>query len=214
MEIALETACFEGRLLAPPRRAGRAVAFGAAVAIGGCSIAGCGDPSAQEPKMPELAAATVIEDEVIEAPIEEDVSLALEAREGRVDTLDASPGFTPDPLTHEGTTVGGPIDGHYEDDRCRGWLAPEPDFVFNAHRPFAELAVMVASEEDTTLFVVGPDGEPRCGDDEEGTQPIVRGLFAQGTHRVWVGTGAPDVTAHYVLAFSELDDSRPSRLLH
>lgn len=207
-----------------PKRAGRAVAFGAAVAIGSCSLAACGDAGDREAhNVPALAASSPHdaddEGEIGAAPPEvepelEVDGLLLEAERGRLDTFATSPGFTPDPLTHEGTTLGGPIDGHDEDDRCRGWLAPEPDFVFTAHRPFAELAVMVASEEDTTLFVVGPDGEPRCGDDEDGKQPIVRGLFRQGTHRIWVGTAAPDVSARYVLALSELEDSRPSRLLH
>ena len=205
-----------------PRRAGRAVALGAAVAIGSCSLAACGDANDREThNVPALAATAHDADdegEIGAAPLEEEeeteAMLSLEAEEGRLDTFVTSPGFTPDPLTREGTTSGGVIDGQAEDDRCHGWLAPEPDFVFTARRPFAELAVMVASEEDTTLFVVGPDGEPRCGDDEDGEQPVVRGLFAEGTHRIWVGTAAPDVSTRYVLALSELEESRPSRLLH
>src|SRR5690606_36978296 len=122
--------------------------------------------------------------------------------------------FTPDPLTHRGTTTAGSIHAHLEDDRCRGWLAPTPDFVFDAQRPFAELAVMVASEADTTLFIIGPDGEPRCSDDEDGTQPVVRGLFGTGLQRVWVGTSAPAVSADYLLSLTELENSRPSPLLH
>jgi hypothetical protein len=199
-----------------PRRASRAVVLGAAVAIGS-SLAACGDTSERDvPSVPVLAA-SISHDADHESElvaVDEEETLSLDADEGRLETFEASPGFTPDPLIHEGTTAGGPIDGHDEDDRCHGWLAPEPDFVFTAHRPFAELAVMVASEEDTTLFVVGPDGEPRCGDDDDGVQPMVRGLFTEGTHRVWVGTSAPDVTAHYLLALSELEESRPSRLLH
>ena len=214
MEISLQT---DGR-----RRAGRAVVLGAAVAIGSCSLAACGEANDHETHNVPVLAATAHdaddEGEIGAAPLEEEEDdgdvLSLEAVEGRVDTFVTSPGFTPDPLTHQGTTSGGAIDGHAEDDRCHGWLAPEPDFVFTARRPFAELAVMVASEEDTTLFVIGPDGEPRCGDDEDGEQPVVRGLFAEGTHRIWVGTAAPNVSARYVLALSELEDSRPSRLLH
>src|SRR5690606_10267565 len=178
MEIVLQTASFDGR--SAPRRGGRAVVLGAAVAIGSCSLAGCGDASDQEPKVPALAAATVMEEdveEVVAEPPPAELELELEAEEGRVDTLAAAPGLTPDPLTHRGTTTAGSIDAHLEDDRCRGWLAPTPDFVFDAQRPFAELAVMVASEADTTLFIIGPDGEPRCSDDEDGTQPVVRGLF-------------------------------------
>lgn len=203
-----------------PRRAGRAVALGAAVAIGTCSLGACGDTTDPEAhNVPALAASTHDANEPSEIgaiPLEdeEEDMLSLEAEQGRVDTLVTSPGFAPDPLTREGTAGGGTIDGEYEGDHCRGWLAPEPDFVLTARRPFAELAVMVASEADTTLFIVGPDGEPRCGDDEDGQQPVVRGLFAQGTHRVWVGTARPEVSARYVLALSELEDSRPSRLLH
>ena len=88
------------------------------------------------------------------------------------------------------------------------------DVVFTAERPFAELAIMVASEADTMLFVLDPEGEARCGDDDDGEHPIVRGLFAQGVYRVWVGAEERDASGPFVLALTELDDSRPSRLLH
>lgn len=194
-------------------RAGRAVVLGAAVAIGGCSLSACGEGE-REPEMPELAAASVPEDSEIEelVPLEDDDSLALDADEGRLGTFAASPGFTPDPLIHEGTTVAGVIDAETVDERCRGWLSSQPDFVLDASWPFAELALMVRSEADTTLVIVGPDGELRCGDDEDGAQPVVRGLFEPGTYRVWVGTRAPDVSVPYALALSELEETSPSRL--
>lgn len=197
--------------LAVERRAGRAVVLGATIAFGSCTLAACGDGADYSPKMPLLAAASLPahEDEVDEVE-----TLALDAQEGSVATLEASPGFTPDPLTHAGTTRETSIEASDVDERCAGWLAAEPDYVLTADRPFSELAVMVASAEDATLFIVGPDGEARCGDDEDGANPIVRGLFVPGTHRVWVGAPAPDVTVSYVLALSELDDTLPSRLVH
>lgn len=197
------------------RRVDRAVALGAAVAFG--SLAGCSDAD-QGPKVPVLAATTsVLEfdaDRAEGASPDEPPSLALDAEEGRIDTFAASPGFTPDPRSVSGVMHAGPIDASEVDDRCEGWLAVDPDVVFTAERPFAELAIMVASEADTTLFVLDPDGEARCGDDEDGEHPIVRGLFAQGVYRVWVGAEERDASGPFVLALTELDDSRPSRLLH
>jgi hypothetical protein len=151
---------------------------------------------------------------VVERREHVDDSLAFEAETGRVGTFETSPGFTPDPLVHEGTTSGGPIDASQIDERCTGFVGHEPDFVFTARRPFAELAVMAASERDTTLIVVGPDGETRCSDDVEGTHPIVRALFEPGTYRVWVGTAERGTSARFVFALSELDGSLPSNLLH
>ncbi len=193
------------------RRAGRAAVLGATIAFGSCTLAACGDVSDEAAKMPLLAAASLPAYE--EGGVEE-AALSLEADEGSVATITATPGFTPDPLVRAGSTSEGAIDAHDVDERCRGWVSAEPDVVISAERPFAELAVMAAATEDITLLVIDPEGEARCGDDEDGTNPIVRGLFEAGTHRVWVGTASPSSRARFVLALSELDDTLPSRLLH
>lgn len=194
------------------RRAGRAAVLGATIAFGSCTLAACGDLSDDAAKMPLLAAASLPSYEE-EGGVDE-VALALEAAEGSVATITAAPGFTPDPLVRTGTTGEAAIDAREVDERCRGWVSAQPDVVITAERPFAELAVMAAASEDITLLVIDPEGEARCGDDEDGTHPVVRGLFEVGTHRVWLGTASPSSRARFVLALSELDDTLPSRLLH
>lgn len=182
--------------------------LGATLALGGCSVSGCSDDVDLEPKMPPLARPAPAEpEEALELP-------DVDAEAGRMGTLEVAPGFVPDPVTQVGTTAGGPVDAHEFDDRCDGWMAAQPDVILHTPRPIAELSVMVASAQDTTLMVVGPDHEPRCGDDEDGAHPIVRGPFAAGEHRVWVGTRARGASVAYSLAVSELDDSMPSSLLH
>jgi hypothetical protein len=190
--------------------------LGATLALGGCSLGGCGDEADLEPKMPSLESsshASSLDPE--EGEDDDGEALAMpdvEAEEGRLGTIEASPGFVPDPLTHAGETAGGPVDAHEFDDRCAGWIAGQPDVILRTPRPFAELSVMVASAEDTSLMVVGPDGEPRCGDDEDGTLPVVRGAFAAGDYRVWVGVARRGSSVPFSLALSELEGSTPSSL--
>lgn len=194
-----------------PRSNGRcAVVLGATLALGGCSLASC-DGGMDVDKMPSLASsARPSEDATDDASLDPDI----DAEEGRLGTVSVGPGFTPDPLVREGTTAGGPIDASRFDARCDGWIASEPDAIVESSRPFAELSVMVASSVDTTLVIVGPDGNPRCVDDAQGTHPVVRRDFATGLHRVWVGTQERGARASFFLALSELDDADPSALIH
>lgn len=186
-----------------------AMVLSATLALGSCQMASCND--ADEDKAASTASAT-------HSPLDEETSATAEpdidATEARVAEIETSPGFTPDPTTCSGTTAGGPLDVNHLDDRCHGWVDSQPDAILQAARPFAELAVMAASRDDATLLVVGPDGEARCGDDEDGTNPVVRGFFAAGLHRVWVGTRERGVEAAFVLGLSELDDARPSSLAY
>ncbi len=197
------------RVVAAPRRC--AVVLGATLALGGASLAGC-DVGVEVDKIPSLASSTrpVAVDEPATGSSDPDI----DAEEGRLATLSVGPGFVPDPLVREGTTAGGPIDASRIDASCEGWIAEQPDVVLDAPRPFAELTVMVASREDTTLVIVGPEGRPRCADDEAGSHPLIRADLAAGRHRVWVGTRSRGVEAPFVLAVSELDDSTPESLLH
>ncbi len=190
----------------------RALALGATIAFGSCHLAAC--EHLEEPAVGAPLTTTTQhhdqEPEVEEPPTE----LDLGADRGQLGDIELSPGFTPDPTTWSGTTTGGPIDLTTVDDRCSGWVGPAPDVTLRTTRPFAELVVMAASPSDTTIALAGPDGELRCGDDEDGEHPIVRGYFEPGTFRIWVGAAAQDATAPFVLAVSELDDSLPSSLPH
>lgn len=202
----------EEPLEAPSARgnAGAAVVLGATLALGGCSLTGC-DGTSDYDKMPSLTTVAPVQ-QTEEPPAPEDPD--IDAEEGTLASVTVAPGFTPDPHVEEGTTAGGPVDASRFDERCDGWIAAAPDVVIETPRPFAELTVMVASREDTTLVLVGPDGQPRCADDSDGTHPLIRGDFAAGLHRVWVGTRERGAEASFVLAMSELDDSVPSSLLH
>jgi hypothetical protein len=191
-----------------PCRSGRAMVLGATLALGGCTFAACTDDADFEPKMPSIAATTSAPETAYEEPNEPDVT----ATHARLDQLDASPGFVPDPMLEHGLTGGGAVDLEAFDDRCRGWTSRDPDFVVEADRPFAELSLMVKADEDTTLLVIGSDGETRCGDDEDASHPVVRGPFAAGRIRVWVGTERRGAEIPFVLGLSELDDSLPSGL--
>ena len=128
-------------------------------------------------------------------------------------TIEVSPGFMPDPLTRVGTTRGGPVNVHEWDDRCEGWIAEHPDALVQVARPFAELALMAASGSDTTMVVVGPDGEARCTDDDEDSHPVLRAAFEAGLHRVWIGTHEREEHAPYVLTLTEFEDTLPSQSL-
>jgi hypothetical protein len=185
----------------------RAMVIGATLAFGTCALACSEDPSTNVREVAHRSA-------IAQPPPPEPTTVALDAARGRNGTIAASPGFTPDPLVRPGTTAGGPLAANEQDERCRGFVSAEPDYVLDADRPFAELALMVSSREDTTLFVVGPDGEARCADDDDGAHPVLRTAFAAGRYRVWVGTRNRNVEAPYVLALSELADSRPSTLTH
>lgn len=181
------------------------IVLGATIAIGSCTLAACDDPPQPPPIEPIAATQPVVEED-------EPDEVLFDAEAGRLGTLDASPGFTPDPMTRQGTLAGGPFDASEIDDGCAGWIDAEPDYVLEARRPFAELAVMSASRSETTLVIVGPDGDVRCGG--EGEHALVRGVFEVGIHRVWIGAQERGANAPYVMAISELDDTVPSSLLH
>ena len=201
------SAAREGLSCEPRSQKRGAMVLSATLALGSCQMASCNDAD-EDKRVSRSSAAHSSLDDRRGAAAEPD----LDATEGRVAEIDTSPGFTPDPTTCTGTTAGGPLDVNHLDDRCHGWVDAQPDAILQAERPFAELTVMAASRDDATLLIVGPDGEARCGDDEDGTNPVVRGFFAAGLHRVWVGTRERGVEARFVLGLSELDDALPSSL--
>ena len=195
----------------------RALALGATIAFGSCQLAAC-DAADETAHIAPLATTTTPTREAQRDPpaAAEAVPLEpdLQSAHGRIADVAVGPGFTPDPSTWTGDEIGGRINAHELDDRCDGWIAAQPDIVLHTTRPFAELVIMAASEVDSTLVMVGPDGELRCGDNEDEQHPIVRGSLPRGTFRIWVGARDAGGSAPFVLAMSELDDSRPSSLLH
>ncbi|MFK7988462.1 MAG: hypothetical protein AB8I08_20740 [Sandaracinaceae bacterium] len=187
------------------------------IAFGSCGFVACDDPGEPpvQPSMPPMAVNAPTPDPEIgdepAATVPEEP--ATDSDTSQLGTLELQPGFTPDPLSRVGTAEGGPIDAHLWDDRCDGWIAEHPDAQVDVVRPFAELAIMAASDADTTLVVVGPDGEARCSNDEEGHDPLLRAAVEPGTHRIWVGTAEPGEPARFVLSFSEFDATLPAETL-
>ena len=196
---------------------GRAIALGATIAFGSCGLAACAVDTVDEMKMPALGG---IAPEIVDEPEADAMATPvpegpdLEARDAVLGAVDLAPGFTPDPTTQSGTTRGGPFDARMHDERCEGWIARQPDAMLRAHRPFAELAIVAVARAETTLMVVGPDGDARCASGGDDESPVLRASFERGVHRVWVGTLRRGEQARYVLALTELEDTDPAALLH
>lgn len=185
----------------------RAWALTAGLALGTCLVSACDDqaeaPSAQPAEISERRA----------APAPRRVEPDLDGDQARLAVVDLSPGFTPDPARWSGQTAATAVDLNDFDDRCAGWTAVEPDLLVHARRPFAELFVMAASNQDTTLLVVDADGEHHCADDIEGQHPLLAVAVEEGPLRVWVGIKPRGGTASFELAVSELEDTQPASLL-
>lgn len=128
-------------------------------------------------------------------------------------TISIAPGFTPDPYVIEGTSGGGinAADLHAD---CQGQISGPPDHLLVAGGVFTNLRVMAHAEHDVTLIVERPDGTYLCNDDgEEGlTHPIVDGMFAAGTYKIWVGSYDSSTLGRYTLGISEMPEPMPSTL--
>ena len=122
--------------------------------------------------------------------------------------LSLAPGFSPDPAILRGV-AGGPIDAGQmtqSAEGCLGNLPAQPSAVVNLTGAFNLLRILVASEQDTTLVVRGPDGSYRCNDDTEPgvLNPTVGGAFAPGPYTIWVGTYDSTQPAPFVLGVTEM----------
>lgn len=194
--------CLESE--ARPKRARLRAVVGVTLALGGG--AGCSEPAIAP--TPIVASS---ETRAAPAPRPEPAHADLDAEEARYPRIDAAPGFLPDPLIQEGTTSGGSLDASEVDERCAGYIGRAPDHLVQMQRPFAEIAIMVASPEDTSLLIVDQSGRARCSADDDGLHPVVRETFGAGAYRVWVATAHPGARQPYLFALSELE-TRPSQL--
>lgn len=116
-----------------------------------------------------------------------------------------SAGFTPDPRTVS-LTAGGTIAGSTVDEQCYGTFAAAPDVVLEYASGSLPLILSAASNDDTTLMVVDPQGNWFCDDDSgvQGTNPSLHiAKPSSGYYRIWVGTYGSD-TAPATLYISEL----------
>jgi hypothetical protein len=122
-----------------------------------------------------------------------------------------APGFTPDPQTGTGT-AGGPFDANTRNNTCRGFIGAVSNHTLNLTSAFTNLRVIVGAPEDTTLVIQLSNGEYRCNDDAEGTNPIVEGAFPAGMHRIYVGSYNRDARPAYTIGVTELASTTAASL--
>lgn len=177
------------------------------------SLSGCGgeEPAPPEPPAsaePGPSTATATPDPSGPEP---GLNVA-DGRDSNYGTVELTAGFTPDPHVVEGTS-GGHRNAISMNAQCNGWVSPRADHILEARDAFTELRVMAHSDEDTTLIIEKPDGSYLCNDDFGGARdPMIRGPFAAGRYKVWVGSYQRGATPAYRLGFSELEYG-PERLI-
>ena len=120
-------------------------------------------------------------------------------------TVTLSEGFYPDPLTIE-LTAGGAVQVDRTETCSYGIVSDLPDVILDYSKgsPATKFYIYVNSEEDTTLLV-HMNGNWRCGDDEDGINPVVEYSGSEaGKYHIWVGTYGTDYVSA-VLLISEVD---------
>lgn len=116
-------------------------------------------------------------------------------------TLEA--GFLPDPYTIN-ITSGGARDAAQEG--CVGFIADRHDFLLDWSGRSGRIRIFFNSGGDTTLLVIGPNGERFCNDDTNGLNPMVEIRNpAQGSYRIWVGSFSPGEYLGGTLSITERD---------
>ena len=107
---------------------------------------------------------------------------------GTAGSISRSSGFTPDPITVSIYSGGGIDASQTLGGSCVGMVADAPDYEFTYDAGSLPLTFSVASDEDTSLVVNGPDGEWYCVDDSDGLDPVLRWARPMsGTYDIWVG---------------------------
>lgn len=137
------------------------------------------------------------------------VTVPAHAQVSNFGTVNLTPGFMPDPHAEAGTS-GGQSEAQRLNAACRGFIASNPDHIFNAQGRFNFLRVFAVSSGDTTLVIQTPDGQLRCNDDTYGRNPSLEGAWPAGTYRIWVGSYSRGTQSAYQLYFSELQSSTPT----
>lgn len=112
-------------------------------------------------------------------------------------------GFVPDPYTVS-ITSGGARDASQEG--CVGFIADLHDFRLDWSGGSGRIRLFFNSDGDTTLLVIGPNGERFCNDDTTGLNPMVEiGNPPQGSYRIWVGSFAQGEYLSGMLSITEMD---------
>ena len=102
-------------------------------------------------------------------------------------TITLSSGFPDDPRVVN-VTAGGQRSANGLGDGCVGAIANSPDVRVIYEAGSLPLIFSVASDQDTTLVINGPDGRWYCNDDTNGVNPVVRFEPAgSGQYDVYIG---------------------------
>lgn len=105
-------------------------------------------------------------------------------------TITIGPGFSPDPITIDGTGGGQVSAASWTSNQCRGFATAmnAPMILVNVTGMIPNANFLAASNDDSTLIVQKPDGSYLCGDDEGGgLNPRVSTMLMPGQYKVWVG---------------------------
>src|SRR5690606_14821463 len=103
------------------------------------------------------------------------------------------------------TTAGGPVDAWaLGSGNCRGYIWTAPDYAvqFSGGGSFT---VNAQSSVDTTLVVLGPDGNWTCDDDSGGSlnPQLTFNAALNGTYSIWAGTYSANNNAAATLTITQ-----------
>ncbi|MEB3294226.1 MAG: hypothetical protein VKJ24_13795 [Synechococcales bacterium] len=103
-----------------------------------------------------------------------------------------------------GTTSLPAVVGNVDRDRnkCLGFGDPKPDHIVQLKGQFSTITFKVESNgQDTTLVVMAPNGDLRCGDDTGSKKDaVIRDSdLKAGSYKVWVGSAEPGAQINYRL---------------
>lgn len=134
-------------------------------------------------------------------------------------SVDLVTGFLPDPHRVDIREAGGAIPARQltGDNRCRGYIYQNPDFVLNytAGTQYP-LNIYSVSNVDTTLVIRDPSGNWSCNDDAHGLNPAVNFQRpTSGAYLIWTGLYAAPSQGQRLppadLYISELEPNWPNR---
>jgi len=109
--------------------------------------------------------------------------------------VDLQADFAPDPRS-VAVRAGGAFDAARLDPSCAGYINEAPNLVVEYAAGEGALFLSAASDADTTLAVIAPDGTVLC-DDDGGAGPLDPGVRLDdpqsGRYALWVGTYEPGI---------------------
>jgi len=121
-------------------------------------------------------------------------------------------GFTPDPWRQDLQAGGSDDIGQSVGGECIGFInASAPDVDLNYDRGTGRLTLHfhVASQADTTIAVLDPNGRWHCNDDAIGLDPVVSVANPpSGNYNIWVGVHGAARLAPAQLRITELNPRR------